>query len=123
MTPTRAPATRGAHSSARLEGWQFWLLAAPAISGRTPRGCGADSGARPWRAESPYGESKLMVERMLNWYAACHGMKSVSLRYFNAAGASFDGRIGEDWTVTLNLIPLAIKATLGRRPPLQIFGT
>lgn len=73
--------------------------------------------------ESPYGESKRMVEQMLGWFDRCHGFRSVSLRYFNAAGASHDAVIGEDWTVTLNLIPLVMKAALGRRPPLQVFGT
>jgi UDP-glucose-4-epimerase GalE len=73
--------------------------------------------------ESPYGESKLMVERILHWYDTAHDLRSVSLRYFNAAGASRDARIGEDWTVTGNLIPLVMKAALGRVPVLQVFGT
>jgi UDP-glucose-4-epimerase GalE len=77
----------------------------------------------PIRPESPYGESKALVERMLVWYDACHGMRSVSLRYFNAAGAAADASIGEDWSVTLNLVPLVMKALLGRRPPFQLFGT
>ncbi len=76
----------------------------------------------PIRPESPYGESKALVERMLHWYDTCRGLRSVSLRYFNAAGAAMDGSIGEDWTVTLNLVPLAMKALLGKRPPLQVFG-
>jgi UDP-glucose-4-epimerase GalE len=75
------------------------------------------------RPESPYGETKAMVERMLHWYDRCHQMRSVSLRYFNAAGAAMDGSLGEDWTVTLNLIPLAMKALLGQSPPLRVFGT
>ena len=79
-----------------------------------------DSAIRP---ESPYGESKAMVERMMSWYDRCLGLRSVSLRYFNAAGAWLDGSIGEDWTVTLNLVPLIMKTALGRRGPLQIFGT
>jgi UDP-glucose 4-epimerase len=73
--------------------------------------------------ESAYGESKLMVERILHWYDTAHDMRSVSLRYFNAAGASRDARIGEDWTVTSNLIPLVMKAALGRVPVVQVFGT
>ena len=77
----------------------------------------------PLGPESPYGESKLMVERMLHWYGVCKGLRSVSLRYFNAAGASFDARIGEDWTVTLNLVPVALKATILQQQPLRIFGT
>lgn len=77
----------------------------------------------PIRPESPYGESKAMVERMLHWYGVCHGMRFVSLRYFNAAGAAMDGSLGEDWSVTLNLVPLTMKALLGAGPPLRVFGT
>jgi len=73
--------------------------------------------------ESPYGESKLMVETMLRWHDRAHAMRSVSLRYFNAAGASRDAVIGEDWTVTLNLVPIVMKAALGRIPHVQVFGT
>ena len=79
-----------------------------------------DSAIRP---ESPYGESKAIVERMMSWYDRCLGLRSVSLRYFNAAGAWLDGSIGEDWTVTLNLVPLIMKSALARRGALQIFGT
>ncbi len=77
----------------------------------------------PIRPESPYGESKAMTERVLGWYDRCLGLRSVSLRYFNAAGAWPDGSIGEDWTVTINLVPLLMKAALGRSGPLQVFGT
>jgi UDP-glucose 4-epimerase len=62
--------------------------------------------------ESVYAESKAMVERILRWYGTTHGVRAVSLRYFNAAGASFDSRIGEDWTYSINLITLAMKAVL-----------
>jgi UDP-glucose-4-epimerase GalE len=79
--------------------------------------------SHPLGPESPYGESKRMVEQLLGWYDACHGVRSVSLRYFNAAGASADGRIGEDWTMTLNLVPIVMKAALGRLPKVPIFGT
>ena len=77
----------------------------------------------PIHPESVYAETKAMAERVLNWAETTHGMRTVSLRYFNAAGASLDGAIGEDWTVTLNLIPIVMKALLGKRPPLEIFGT
>ncbi len=73
--------------------------------------------------ESPYGESKAMTERVLSWFGRCVDFRSVSLRYFNAAGAWLDGSIGEDWTVTTNLIPLVMKAVLGRSGPIQVFGT
>jgi UDP-glucose-4-epimerase GalE len=74
------------------------------------------------KPESVYAESKAMVERLLYWYGQTHGLRSVPLRYFNAAGASSDTRIGEDWTVTLNLVPIVMKALLGKRPPMTIFG-
>jgi UDP-glucose 4-epimerase len=77
----------------------------------------------PLRPDSPYGESKLLVERMLPWLEAAHGLTYASLRYFNAAGASIDARIGEDFSVTTNLVPLVMKAALGRSGPLQIYGT
>ncbi len=77
----------------------------------------------PVQPESPYGESKAMTERVLGWYDHCRGLRSVSLRYFNAAGAWPDGSIGEDWTFTINLVPLVMKAALGRSGPLQVFGT
>ncbi|MEO5901523.1 MAG: UDP-glucose 4-epimerase GalE [Ilumatobacteraceae bacterium] len=76
----------------------------------------------PIQPESVYAESKAMTEKILGWYEKTHGLRSVSLRYFNAAGASADSRIGEDWTESLNLVPIAMKATLGRRGPLQVFG-
>lgn len=77
----------------------------------------------PFGPESVYGESKLMVETMLRWFDKTSELRSVSLRYFNAAGASFDNKIGEDWTVTGNLIPLVMKAALGKVPSAKIFGT
>jgi UDP-glucose 4-epimerase len=71
---------------------------------------------------SPYGESKLMLERALHWADRIHGLRSASLRYFNAAGADPAGRLGEDHDPETHLIPLVIDAALGRRPPLQVFG-
>ena len=75
----------------------------------------------PLRPENPYGESKLLVERALPWFAA-NGLGFVSLRYFNAAGAQPDGEHGEDWRAAPNLVPMAIKAAL-RGAPLRVFGT
>ncbi|MBV1798122.1 UDP-glucose 4-epimerase GalE [Siccirubricoccus sp. G192] len=72
---------------------------------------------------SAYGESKLMVERGLHWADQVHGLRSACLRYFNAAGADPAGRIGEDHEPETHLIPLAIGAALGTRPPLTVFGT
>lgn len=72
---------------------------------------------------SPYGESKLMCERALDWAERIHGLRFASLRYFNAAGADPEGRAGEDHEPESHLIPLAIDAALGMRPPLTVFGT
>ena len=72
---------------------------------------------------SAYGESKLMVERGLDWADKVHGLRSASLRYFNAAGADPSGTIGEDHDPETHLIPLAIGAAMGTRPPLTVFGT
>ncbi|MCB0999964.1 MAG: UDP-glucose 4-epimerase GalE [Acidimicrobiales bacterium] len=76
----------------------------------------------PLSPESVYAETKAMVEKILRWYDVTRELRSVSLRYFNAAGASEDAVIGEDWSQSLNLIPLVMKATLGKRPPVQVFG-
>lgn len=73
--------------------------------------------------ENPYGESKLMVEQMLKWFDACHGLRSVALRYFNAAGAALDGQNGEDPRYVANLIPVVMKVATKRAPTLRIFGT
>jgi UDP-glucose-4-epimerase GalE len=78
--------------------------------------------SQPIVPESVYAETKAMAERLLHWYGVVHGLRSVSLRYFNAAGASFDARIGEDWTYALNLIPVAIRALLLNDQRLQVFG-
>ena len=73
--------------------------------------------------ESVYAETKATVERMLRWYGVIHGLRSASLRYFNAAGASGDVAIGEDWEFSINLVPLVMKAVLGVGPPVRVFGT
>lgn len=73
--------------------------------------------------ETPYGESKLMVEQMLRWFDELLSMRSVSLRYFNAAGAAEEGDLGEDWDHAVNLVPVVMKALLGRGDPVRIFGT
>jgi UDP-glucose 4-epimerase len=75
------------------------------------------------RPSSPYGESKLMIERTLHWASERHGLRHACLRYFNAAGADPNGRIGEDHDPETHLIPLVIDAALGRRGALTVFGT
>jgi UDP-glucose 4-epimerase len=77
----------------------------------------------PQRPINPYGASKLAVERALADYAAAYGWGYAALRYFNAAGASADGTIGEDHDPETHLIPLVLQAVQGRRPAIEIFGT
>jgi UDP-glucose-4-epimerase GalE len=77
----------------------------------------------PQKPINPYGNGKLAIERALADYAAAYGLGYAALRYFNAAGASPDGSIGEDHDPETHLIPLAIEAATGRRPHLEIFGT
>ncbi len=72
---------------------------------------------------NPYGQTKLDVENLLKALARSHGLSFAAFRYFNAAGASEDGAIGEDHDPETHLIPLAIGAAQGLRPALQVFGT
>ena len=72
---------------------------------------------------SPYGASKLMVERMLADAAAAHGLHYAALRYFNASGADPDGGLGECHAPETHLIPLALRAAAGTGPPLRLFGS
>ena len=76
----------------------------------------------PQNPVNPYGESKRMVERLLDWFGCAHGLRWVALRYFNAAGADPDGQIGEHHDPETHLIPLAISAAMGRAV-LEIYGT
>jgi UDP-glucose 4-epimerase len=78
-----------------------------------------DETAQP-RPVSPYGESKLAFEKILQWYDQIHGLKFVALRYFNAAGAT--GNLGEDHRPETHLIPTVLKVALGQRPAVEIYG-
>ena len=75
----------------------------------------------PIQPVSPYGESKVMVETLLRWFDAIHGMTSVSLRYFNASGADPEGRMGEEHQPETHLIPLLLRAVMTGKP-VTIFG-
>ena len=77
----------------------------------------------PQEPINPYGQTKLIIENLLEAVADASGLSFASLRYFNAAGAAEDSSIGEDHDPETHLIPLAISAALGRLPKLQIFGT
>jgi UDP-glucose-4-epimerase GalE len=72
---------------------------------------------------SPYGESKLMVEKLLGWEGVCHGLSWVALRYFNAAGCDAEGETGESHEPETHLIPLLLEAAQGRRPACAIYGS
>jgi UDP-arabinose 4-epimerase len=72
---------------------------------------------------SPYGASKLIVERVLADYADAYGLRSCSLRYFNAAGADPDGEIGEDHDPETHLIPIILETAAGLREHVTIYGT
>lgn len=78
--------------------------------------------SHPTNPTNPYGWSKLMFERLLHSTAAATGLRFMALRYFNAAGASLDGEIGEAHDPETHLIPRACLASLGHIPPLEIFG-
>ncbi len=77
----------------------------------------------PIAPENPYGQSKALVEQMLPWYEAAHGLKTVMLRYFNVAGAWKDGSLGEDPSRVGNLVPLVLQAAAGKRDQLTVYGT
>lgn len=100
---------------------QFVFSSTAAVYG-TPDYTPVDE-AHPTRPESPYGESKLLVERMLRWLDTSGDVRSVSLRYYNAAGASLDGQMGEASAKTENLIPAVMRAILGSGPRLKLYGT
>ncbi|EOH89138.1 UDP-glucose 4-epimerase [Enterococcus asini ATCC 700915] len=76
----------------------------------------------PTNPKNPYGESKLMMEKMMKWCDNAYGMKYVALRYFNVAGAKADASIGEDHDPETHLVPIILQVALGQRDSLKIFG-
>jgi UDP-glucose 4-epimerase len=79
--------------------------------------------AHPQIPTNPYGQTKLDFEHILRWYDVAYGIKSISLRYFCAAGADPEGELGEDHTPETHMIPLTLYAALGRRDEVKMFGT
>jgi UDP-glucose-4-epimerase GalE len=78
--------------------------------------------AHPQAPINPYGWTKRIVEQMLADFAPAYGLRSVALRYFNAAGASADAALGERHAPETHLIPRAVQAVLGLAPPVDVFG-
>ncbi|WP_299512714.1 UDP-glucose 4-epimerase GalE [uncultured Limnohabitans sp.] len=76
----------------------------------------------PQQPINPYGRTKLMVEQVLADYERAYGLRSVCLRYFNAAGADPEGQLGERHEPETHLIPLVLQAASGRRPHIGVFG-
>jgi UDP-glucose 4-epimerase len=74
----------------------------------------------PLQPANPYGETKATVERLLAWYEQCHGLRYISLRYFNAAGAT--PRLGEDHRPESHLIPILLEVALGQREAAPLYG-
>ena len=76
----------------------------------------------PLAPVNPYGETKMMVERLLAEFSTIHGVRHVALRYFNAAGGAPDDGLGEDHDPETHLVPLVLDVALGRRSEITVFG-
>ncbi len=79
--------------------------------------------SNPAKPTNPYGESKLIMEKMIHWAGLQHGIKYVALRYFNVAGAWHDGTIGEDHHPETHLVPLILQVPLGKRKSITVYGS
>ncbi len=76
----------------------------------------------PLKPYNPYGETKVVIERALYYFKQVFGLNSVSLRYFNAAGAALSGGIGEDHDPETHLVPIVLQSVLGQREKVTVFG-
>ena len=106
----------------RRHGVQQFIFSSTAAVFGEPAYCPIDE-AHPLSPINPYGRSKLMIEQVLADYARAYGLRSVSLRYFNAAGAHPDALLGERHEPETHLIPLVLQAVAGKRPHISVFGT
>ncbi len=77
----------------------------------------------PKNPVSPYGESKRIVENVVQWFGEAYDLSCVALRYFNAAGADMEGEIGEEHDPETHLVPIVFEAALGQRTHMEIYGT
>ncbi len=105
----------------RRYGVERFIFSSTASVFGLPLSAGIDE-QHPRQPISPYGASKLMVEQMLVDAASAYGLRSVSLRYFNAAGAARDASIGEAHICETHLIPNVLRSVLGLVPPLNVYG-
>lgn len=106
----------------RRHGVQQFIFSSTAAVFGEPAYCPIDE-AHPQSPINPYGRSKLMIEQVLADYARAYGLRSVALRYFNAAGAHPDGLLGERHQPETHLVPLVLQAVAGKRPHVSVFGT
>ena len=113
--------TLGILEAMRLERVPLFIFSSSAAVFGEPERVPIDE-SHPTRPINPYGETKLIIERALPHYERAYGLRSVCLRYFNAAGADPGGELGEDHRPERHVIPLALRAASGG-PPLQVFGT
>ncbi len=105
----------------RANGVNRFIFSSTAATFGEPRYVPIDE-AHPQQPINPYGRSKRMVEQVLEDYDRAYGLKSVCLRYFNAAGADPDGELGERHEPETHLIPLVLQAASGRRPHVTVYG-
>lgn len=105
----------------RAAGVQRFIFSSTAATFGEPQYTPIDE-RHPQQPINPYGRSKLMIEQVLEDYARAYGLKSVCLRYFNAAGADPDGELGERHEPETHLIPLVLQAASGRRADIAVFG-
>ncbi|MGD9842542.1 MAG: UDP-glucose 4-epimerase GalE [Steroidobacteraceae bacterium] len=105
----------------RAAGVTKFIFSSTAATFGEPRYSPIDE-AHPQQPINPYGRSKLMVEQILADYEHAYGLKSVCLRYFNAAGADPDGQLGERHEPETHLIPLVLQVASGRRSHISVFG-
>jgi len=109
-------------SAMRKNGVKFLVFSSSAAVYGAPKKVpiGEDDPAYPTNA---YGLTKIMFEQILEWYDNAYGMKFISLRYFNAAGADPSGNIGEDHKPETHLIPIVLQVAQGKRENVEVFGT
>jgi UDP-glucose 4-epimerase len=113
--------TLGLLDAMRAHGVSKFIFSSTAATFGEPKYTPIDE-QHPQQPINPYGRTKLMVEQALADYDKAYGMKSVCLRYFNAAGADPEGQLGERHDPETHLIPLVLQAASGRRPHISVFG-